>query len=150
MFDGGKPAYHGGRVKNGSTHVHATTKRMLDLRSRHRRSAPTETSQHYSRPAVSASPLASQPAGTPNRQIKSVLNAAVSHPFIERLIGTIGREVIDRTFFWNALNPTQKLEGFRCYCSEQRIHRSLGGVMPSQRAGASAPAPAAIDCYSWR
>jgi putative transposase len=33
-------------------------------------------------------------------EIKSVPYAPVSHPFIERLIGTVRREYLDRAFFW--------------------------------------------------
>src|SRR3979490_2462304 len=73
-------------------------------------------------------------------EIKSVPYAPVSHPFVERLIGTIRREVLDQIFFWNALDLTRKLEAFRCYYNEQRAHRSLDGTTPAQRAGASAPA----------
>ncbi len=43
-------------------------------------------------------------------QIKSVPYVPVSHPFIERLIGTIRREVLDQMFFWNALDLTRKLD----------------------------------------
>ena len=34
----------------------------------------------------------------------------VSHPFIERLIGTVRREYLDHVFFWNAIDLTRKLE----------------------------------------
>ena len=35
-------------------------------------------------------------------EVKSVPYSPTSHPFIERLIGTIRREYIDRLLFWNA------------------------------------------------
>ena len=76
--------------------------------------------------------------------------APVSHPFVERLIGTIRREVLDQLFFWNALDLTRKLEAFRCYYNEQRVHRSLNGSTPAQRAGATAPVPANLDHFGWR
>ncbi len=82
-------------------------------------------------------------------EIKSVPYAPVSHPFVERLIGNIRREVLDQMFFWNAFDLTRKLEMFRRYYNEKRVHRSLGGTTPTQRAGASAPAPANLDHYSW-
>lgn len=78
-------------------------------------------------------------------EMKSVPYAPVSHPFVERLIGTIRREVLDQMFFWNAFDVTRKLEMFRRYYNEQRVHRSLGGTIPAQRAGVSAPAPATLD-----
>ncbi len=83
-------------------------------------------------------------------EIKSIPYVPVSHPFVERLIGTIRREVLNHIFFWNALDLTRKLEMFRCYYNQQRVHRSLGGTTPDQRAGASAPAPATFYLYGWR
>ena len=35
-------------------------------------------------------------------EIKSVPYTPLSHPFVERLIGTIRREFLDHTLFWNA------------------------------------------------
>jgi putative transposase len=58
-------------------------------------------------------------------QIKSVPYASVSHPFIERLIGTIRREYLDRMFFWNAGDLTRKLGEFRDYYNADRVHRAL-------------------------
>ena len=46
-------------------------------------------------------------------EIKSVPYVPVSHPFIERLIGTVRREYLDRLFFWIAVDLTRKLEAFR-------------------------------------
>jgi putative transposase len=74
----------------------------------------------------------------------------VSHPFVERLIGTIQRKVLDQMFFWNAFDLTRKLEMFRCYYNQQRVHRSLDAMTPVRRAGATAPAPAKLDHYGWR
>src|SRR5207244_814835 len=42
-------------------------------------------------------------------EIKSVPYAPVSHPFVERLIGRIRREYLDRAFFWNAVDLARKL-----------------------------------------
>jgi len=39
----------------------------------------------------------------------------LSHPFIERLIGTIRRECLDRTFFWTATDLETKLLEFQRY-----------------------------------
>jgi transposase InsO family protein len=55
-------------------------------------------------------------------QIKSVPYAPVSHPFIERLMGTIRREYLDRMFFWNAGDLTRKLGEFRDYYNADRVH----------------------------
>ena len=48
-------------------------------------------------------------------EVKSVPYAPVSHPFIERLIGTIRREYLDHVFFWNAIDLTRKLDAFAHY-----------------------------------
>lgn len=83
-------------------------------------------------------------------EIKSVPNAPVSHPFVERLIGTIRREYLDRAFSWNAVDLARKLGEFRDYYNAHRVHRSLDGTTPSQRAGASSPAPVSLDRPAWR
>ena len=83
-------------------------------------------------------------------EIKSVPHAPVSHPFIERLIGTIRREYLDRIFFWNALDLTRKLGEFAAYYNANRVHRSLDGTTPAQRSGAPSPTPATLHCYAWQ
>ena len=83
-------------------------------------------------------------------EIKSVPYAPVSHPFIERLIGTIRREYLDRVFFWNVVDLTRNLNAFRDYYNAFRIHRSLDGTTPAQRAGATPPAPISLDHRAWR
>ena len=82
--------------------------------------------------------------------VKSVPSAPVSHPFIERLFGTIRREYLDRELFWNAMDLTRKLAQFQNYYNAHRVHRSLAGATPAQCAGAPSPAPAALDHYAWR
>jgi transposase InsO family protein len=78
------------------------------------------------------------------------MSAPVSHPFVERLIGTIRREYLDRVFCWNAVDLARKLEAFRGYYNDHRVHRALAGLTPAQRAGAPCPAPAALDHYDWQ
>jgi hypothetical protein len=46
-------------------------------------------------------------------EIKSVPYTPVSHPFVERLVGTIRREHLDKVFFWNAVDLARKLGEFR-------------------------------------
>jgi transposase InsO family protein len=83
-------------------------------------------------------------------EIKSVPYAPVSHPFVERLIGTIRREYLDRVFFWTAFDLARKLGQFRDYYNADRVHRSLDGTTPAQRGGAFSPAPASLDRHAWR
>jgi len=84
------------------------------------------------------------------QEVKSVPYAPVSHPFVERLIGTIRREYLDRVSFWNALDLAQKPEAFRDYCNGHRVHRAIAGLTPAQRAGALRPTPAELDHYGWQ
>ena len=81
-------------------------------------------------------------------EIKSVPWAPVSHPFVERLIGTIRREYLDRVFFWNVVDLARKLDDFRTYYSAYRVHRPLGGVTPVQRGGAPSPVSANLASYA--
>ena len=83
-------------------------------------------------------------------EVKTVPYAPVSHPFVERLIGTIRREYLDRVFFWNAVDLARKLEAFRDYYNGHRVHRAIAGLTPAQFAGALSPAPAALDHYGWQ
>jgi putative transposase len=64
-------------------------------------------------------------------EIKAVPYAPVPHPFVERLIGTIRREYLDRVFFWNAVDLARKLGEFRDYYNGHRVHRSLDGTTPA-------------------
>jgi hypothetical protein len=73
-----------------------------------------------------------------------------SHPFVERLIGTIRREYLDQVPFWNAIDLTRKLEEFKTYYNAHRVHRSLDGSTPAQRCGEPPPTRAALDRYAWR
>jgi len=83
-------------------------------------------------------------------EIKSVPYAPMSHPFVERLIGTIRRECLDRIFFCNAVDLSWKLDEFRAYYNAYRVHRSLGGVTPAQHAGVPSLASAKLDCFAWK
>jgi len=82
--------------------------------------------------------------------IKSVPYEPTSHPFVERLIGTVRREYLDRPFFWNSVDLTRKLEAFRDHYNELRVHRSLDGTTPAQRAGKLQRGSAALSSCAWR
>jgi len=49
------------------------------------------------------------------KEIKTVPYAPLSHPFVERLIGTIRREYLDRTLFWTTADLEIKLFDFQRY-----------------------------------
>lgn len=82
-------------------------------------------------------------------EIKSIPYAPVSHPFVERLIGTVRREYLDRVFFWNSVDLMRKLDAFRDYYNAHRVHRALAGSTPAQRTGAP-PAPATLAGCAWQ
>ena len=83
-------------------------------------------------------------------EIKSVANVPSSHPFVERLIGTLRREYLDRMLFWNAPDLQQKLQAFGLYYNRSRIHQSLSGNTPEEKSGKPRPACAALDSYGWQ
>ena len=84
-------------------------------------------------------------------EVKSVPYTPVSHPFIERLIGTVRREYLDHMFFWNAIDLTRKLDAFADYYNMHLMRQPLNGTTPAGRARASSPPPArAAFCqYAW-
>ena len=63
-------------------------------------------------------------------EIKTVPYAPLSHPFVERLIGTIRRECLDRTLFWTATDLEMKLLEFQRYYNGYRAHAGLDGSAP--------------------
>jgi putative transposase len=63
-------------------------------------------------------------------EIKSVPHVPMSHPFVERLIGSIRRELLDHTFFWTATDLENKLREYRCYYNRHRAEIG-GGCMCS-------------------
>ena len=64
------------------------------------------------------------------KEIKTVPYVPLSHPFVERLIGTIRRECLDRTLFWTAADLEGKLLDFQRYFNEHRTHAGLDGRPP--------------------
>ena len=63
-------------------------------------------------------------------EVKSVPYTPISHPFVERLIGSIRREFLDQTFFWTATDLERKLLGYQQYFNHHRTHSGLDGAIP--------------------
>ena len=84
------------------------------------------------------------------QEIKSIPYAPLSHPFIERLIGTLRREFLDHVFFWNANDLERKLEGFRQYYNSHRVHTSLNSDTPSETTGETTSHRADICRFRWK
>ena len=83
-------------------------------------------------------------------EIKSVPHVPYSHPFIERLIGTVRREFLDHTRFWNARDLERKLEAFTEYYNQYRVHSSLGGATPAEISGEPTIGIAGLRQFRWR
>jgi transposase InsO family protein len=62
--------------------------------------------------------------------IKTVPYVPLSHPFVERLIGTIRREYLDHMLFWASADLENKLLAFKTYYNHDRTHRSREGQTP--------------------
>jgi putative transposase len=52
----------------------------------------------------------------------------MSHPFVERLIGSIRRELLDQTLFWTTTDLQDKLQNYQRYYNKYRAHSGRGGV----------------------
>jgi hypothetical protein len=63
-------------------------------------------------------------------KIKTVLCVRLSHPFVERLIGILCRERLDRTLFWTATDLEAKLLDFQHYYNQHRTHAGRKGHPP--------------------
>ena len=69
----------------------------------------------------------------------------MSVPFIERLIGTVRRELLDHTPFWTSTDLDRQLAHFKHYYNRARTHRSLDGKTPVE----SQKLVASIDSLKW-
>ena len=79
-------------------------------------------------------------------EAKSVPYVPLSHPFVERLIGTIRRECLDRMLFWSAPDLDKKLSEFQTFFNDHRAHSSLDGRTPVQNQNDVAT----LDRYAWK
>jgi hypothetical protein len=77
-------------------------------------------------------------------EVKTVPYVPLSHPFVERLIGTIRREYLDRSLFWTAVDLESKLSEFRDYYNQHRSHAALQGKTPID-----CDIAANLESYGW-
>jgi len=82
-------------------------------------------------------------------EVKTVPYTPVSHPFVERLIGSIRRELLDQVFFWNTVDLERKLRRFQLYFNHSRTHASLDGDTPAERSGSVVTHPATLRNFTW-
>jgi transposase InsO family protein len=83
------------------------------------------------------------------KEIKTVPYVPLSHPFVERLIGTIRRECLDRTLFWTAADLEMKLLDFQRYYNGYRAHAGLDGHTPDPITDRGW-ARAGVSSYRWQ
>jgi transposase InsO family protein len=81
-------------------------------------------------------------------EIKTVPYVPLSHPFVERLIGTIRHEVLDRTLFWTTLDLEAKLIDFQHFYNDCRTHSALAGRVPSSPTGRRTQAK--LGSHQWQ
>jgi putative transposase len=81
------------------------------------------------------------------KEIKTVPYVPLSHPFVERLIGTIRREYLDQTLFWTAADLEEKLRAFQRYFNRHRAHSGLEGGLPEP---GEAQATLSFASYRWQ
>jgi putative transposase len=80
-------------------------------------------------------------------EIKTVPYVPLSHPFVERLVGTLRRECLDRTLFWTTADLEAKLGEFQKYFNEHRTHAGLEGGLPDSGGPRS---PISFASYRWQ
>lgn len=82
--------------------------------------------------------------------VRTVPHVPGSHPFVERLVGTIRREYLDHLLFGSAEDRERKLELFRRYYNHLRVHQGLEGDTPDEKAGSPGLQRATLERYAWR
>ena len=80
-------------------------------------------------------------------EVKSIPYVPLSHPFVERLIGTLRREYLDHMLFWTTADLENKLLDFATYFNHHRTHTSREGRTPDPPA--SRPA-ANLGSFRWQ
>jgi putative transposase len=83
-------------------------------------------------------------------EIKTIPYVPLSHPFIERLIGTIRREYLDHVPFWNAHDLERKLRLYKEYYNTVRPHQGLNGTSPGTQCGKAARKISRLDACLWK
>src|SRR4026207_2355183 len=69
-------------------------------------------------------------------ELNTVPGVLLSHPFIERLVGTVRRELLDQVPFWSARDLERKRLHSRDYYNRDRFRASWGGATPACKTAA--------------
>jgi transposase InsO family protein len=81
------------------------------------------------------------------QEIKSLQHVPMSHPFVERLIGSVRRELLDQTLFWTATDLDYKLRNYQAYYNEYRCHAGRDGATPVSSGSRKV---VGINSYRWQ
>jgi transposase InsO family protein len=79
-------------------------------------------------------------------EIKPLPHVPWSHPFVERLIGSVRRELLDQTLCWTASDLEKTLQNYQHYYNEYRCHYGRAGVTPVESGGNTV---GDINQYRW-
>ena len=83
-------------------------------------------------------------------EVKSIPFTPISHPYVERVIGTIRRECLDQTLFWNDVDLQNKLDDFTDYYNNHRVHASLDGEVPANFGEERLQSVANLGKFNWK
>jgi hypothetical protein len=83
-------------------------------------------------------------------EVKTVPYTPTSHPFVERLIGTIRREFLDHVLFWNVVDLESKVSVFGDSYNHGRVHSGIGGATPFEIGGGPRVRPANLNSFRWK
>jgi len=82
-------------------------------------------------------------------EIKSIPFTPTSHPFIERLILTVRQDFTNKIFFWSKTDLEKKLECYKEYYNDYRVHYSLNGRTPADLYENSKLEQVKLNSFSW-
>ena len=83
-------------------------------------------------------------------EIKSIPGVPTSHPFVERVIGSVRREYLDHMIFFNKHDLQNKLNQFQLYYNESRAHSSLEMKTPKAMASTANIKTKIVQLNSYR
>ncbi len=83
-------------------------------------------------------------------EVKTAPHVPLSPCFVERLIGTVRREYLDRVPFWSASDLRRKLHHFTERYNHQRCHYALDGETPTAKALKTQSKVVDLHFYCWQ
>ncbi len=83
-------------------------------------------------------------------EIKSIPYTPTSHPYVERIIGSVRREHLDKLFFWNTYDLQNKLNKYQQYYNRHRSHSSLESKTPLAKETNSEGNVISLNKFQWK